>query len=57
MDGARMLARFYAAQNIPALAVAYFKTRQTPKHLSEILVDYIESAVQWRKRLSTPLPA
>jgi dienelactone hydrolase len=49
MDGARRLARFYAARNIPALAVAYFKTRQTPKHLSEIPVDYIESAVQWLK--------
>lgn len=49
INGARRIAEFYASQNMPALAVAYFKTKQTPRYLSEIPVDYIESAVNWLK--------
>jgi esterase/lipase len=49
IGGAQAMAKFYVSQNIPALAVAYFRTNQTPKYLSEIPVDYIEAAVNWLK--------
>jgi dienelactone hydrolase len=49
IDGARTLAGFYASRHFPSLAVAYFGTKQTPKTLSEIPVEYIESAVSWLK--------
>ena len=43
-------AEFYHQNGIPALALALFKTEQTPKDLSRIPVEYVESAVVWLKK-------
>ena len=40
---------FYHRNGIPALALALFKTRQTPKELSRVPVEYVERAVSWLK--------
>jgi esterase/lipase len=46
---ARKIAKRYAAQGLPALAVAYFKTAQTRSTLANIPVEYVEAAVYWLK--------
>ena len=38
---------FYHRNGFPALALALFKTRQTPKELSRVPVEYAERAVRW----------
>ena len=38
---------FYHRNGIPALALALFKTKQTPKDLSRVPVEYVEKAVAW----------
>lgn len=40
---------FYHRNGIPALALALFKTKQTPKELSRIPVEYVEKAIAWLK--------
>ncbi|MBR4164568.1 MAG: hypothetical protein IKR11_13685 [Solobacterium sp.] len=42
-------ARFYHRNGIPALALGLFKTKQTPKELSRVPVEYVERAVAWLK--------
>lgn len=40
---------FYHNHGVPALALALFKTRQTPKNLDRIPVEFVERAVKWLK--------
>lgn len=40
-------AEFYYKNGVPALAVALFKTKYTPKNLDRIPIEYIESAIKW----------
>lgn len=40
---------FYHDHGIPALALALFKTKQTPKDLSCVPVEYVERAISWLK--------
>lgn len=47
--GAKAIAKFYAGAKISALALAFFKVKDTPKCLSEIPIEYIENAVCWLK--------
>jgi BAAT / Acyl-CoA thioester hydrolase C terminal. len=47
--GAQKISEFYFSHQVSSLAVAYFKTNQTPRCVSEIPVDYIDSAVKWLK--------
>lgn len=42
-------AAFYDKNGIPALALALFKTKETPKELSRVPVEYVERAVRWLK--------
>lgn len=42
-------AEFYCKNDIPALAVALFKTKETPKNLDRIPIEYINSAIAWLK--------
>ena len=42
-------AKFYHSNGIPALALALFKTKQTPKELSLVPVEYVERAIDWLK--------
>lgn len=42
-------AEFYSKNGIPALAVALFKTTETPKNLDRIPIEYISSAMAWLK--------
>ena len=46
----RQAARFYHENGFPALAIALFKTRQTPKDLSRVPVEYVENAIAWLKK-------
>ena len=46
----RQATRFYHENGFPALALALFKTRQTPKDLSRVPVEYVENAVVWLKK-------
>ena len=39
---------FYHKNGIPALAL--FKTKQTPKELSRVLVEFVEKAIVWLKK-------
>ena len=39
--------KFYHRHGIPALALALFKTKQTPKALSRVPVEYVEKAIAW----------
>lgn len=54
-DGGMMLSKqeamFYHRNGIPALALGLFKTKQTPKELSRVPVEYVERAVAWLKEL------
>ncbi|MBQ8053253.1 MAG: hypothetical protein IJ198_05580 [Lachnospiraceae bacterium] len=43
-------AEFYHRNGIPALALALFKTKQTPKELSRVPVEYVEKAIGWLKK-------
>lgn len=43
-------AKFYHRNGIPALALGLFKTKQTPKELSHVPVEYAENAVMWLKQ-------
>ena len=46
----RQAARFYHENGFPSLALALFKTRQTPKDLSHVPVEYVENAIVWLKK-------
>lgn len=46
----RQEAEFYHQNGIPALSLGLFKTRQTPKELSRVPAEYVESAIQWLKQ-------
>ena len=46
----RQEAEFYHRNGIPALALALFRTGQTPKDLSRVPVEYVERAVRWLKK-------
>ena len=43
----RQEAEFYHQNGIPALALGLFKTKETPKELSHVPVEYVERAIQW----------
>ena len=51
----RQAARFYHENGFPALALALFRTRQTPKDLSRVPVEYVENAIAWRVSFMPPL--
>lgn len=42
---------FYHRNGFPALALALFKTKQTPSALSQVPVEYVERAIAWLKAL------
>ena len=44
-------AEFYHRNGIPSLALALFKTKQTPKELSRVAVEFVEKAAAWLKKL------
>ena len=46
----RQESEFYHKNGIPALALALFKTRQTPKELSRVPVEFVEKAIAWLKK-------
>ena len=46
----RQATRFYHENGFPALALALFKTSQTPKDLSRVPVEYVENAIGWLKK-------
>ena len=46
----RHAARFYHENGFPALALALFRTRQTPKDLSCVPVEYVENAIAWLQK-------
>ena len=46
----RQAAEFYHRNEFPALALALFKTSQTPKDLSRVPVEYVENAIGWLKK-------
>ena len=46
----RQAAEFYQKNGFPALALALFKTKQTPKDLSRVPVEYVENAIAWLKK-------
>ena len=46
----RKAAEFYQQNGFPALALALFKTKQTPKYLSRVPVEYVENAIAWLKK-------
>ena len=48
--GARQIARAFHREGISALALAYFKTRQTPHALCEIPVEVVERALLFLRR-------
>lgn len=50
MIGAKMIARAFYKKGIPSLAVAYFKTEQTPSALCEISLETITHAVDFLLR-------
>lgn len=47
MRVAEATAKRFSEEGIPSLAVAYYKTPQTSRDLSEIPVEYIECAIHW----------
>lgn len=46
----RQEAEFYHTNGIPALALALFRTKQTPAELSRVPVEYVEKAIAWLKK-------
>ena len=49
MSLTRQAAEFYHSKGFPALALALFKTKQTPQALSRVPVEYVERAIRWLK--------
>ncbi len=49
MSMARDEAKFYHENGIPAMALALFKTKQTPQNLVSIPVEFVENAIQYLK--------
>lgn len=49
MSLSRQEAEFYHQNDIPALALGLFKTKETPKELSHVPVEFVESAIRWLK--------
>ena len=47
---AQKMARLHVEQGIPALAVAYFGTKETCLSLSQVPLEYIEHAIRWLKQ-------
>ena len=45
----KQFAQIYANHGIPALAVAFFGTKQTGKNLDRVPLEYIENAIKWLK--------
>ena len=45
----KQFAQVYVRSGVPALAVAFFGTKQTPKNLERVPLEYIEKAVRWLK--------
>ena len=45
----KQFAQVYVRSGVPALAVAFFGTKQTPKNLDRVPLEYIENAVRWLK--------
>ena len=43
-------AEFYHRNGIPSLALALFRTKQTPKELSRVPVEFVEKAAAWLKK-------
>jgi uncharacterized protein len=43
----RQFAQMLAKQGFPALALAYFKTRQTPEYLDMIPLEYFDEVMEW----------
>jgi dienelactone hydrolase len=50
LEHAEKMAGYFQMHGIPAIAVGYFKTAGTPKHLKEIPVEYIGKVIQWLKK-------
>ena len=46
----RQAAEFYHRNGFPALALALFRTRQTPRELSRVPIEYVEHAIGWLKK-------
>ena len=44
-------AEFYHRNGIPSLALALFKTKQTPKELSRVPLEFVERTAAWLKKL------
>lgn len=45
----KQFAQVYCQHGIPALAVAFFGTKQTEKNLDRVPLEYIENAIKWLK--------
>ncbi|MBQ5439867.1 MAG: hypothetical protein IIT49_03700, partial [Clostridia bacterium] len=45
----KQFAQIYARHGIPALAVAFFGTKQTRKNLDRVPLEYIENSIKWLK--------
>ena len=45
----KQFAQVYREHGIPALAVAFFGTKQTGKYLDRVPLEYIENAIKWLK--------
>lgn len=50
MKLSRQEAEFYHRNGLPALALGLFKTKETPKELSHVPVEYVEAAIKWLKQ-------
>ena len=50
MTLSRKEAEFYHKNGIPALCLGLFRTKETPKELSHVPVEYVEAAVKWLKQ-------
>lgn len=50
MSLTKKCAQFYANHNIPALAVALFKTKETNQNLDRVPIEYIEAAIRWLRQ-------
>ena len=44
-------AEFYHRNGIPSLALALFRTKQTPKELSRVPLEFVEKTAAWLKKL------
>lgn len=50
LNNAQKLAAFMQQKGIPALALGYFKTKHSNKHLSKIPLEIIEEAINWLRK-------